>query len=80
MLAIRHREHGLEPTQHAVGTPVLGEFDGTAKHIALVFVELGLKTFEQGEGVRGTASESGQDASLVKRTHLACRRLDDNVA
>jgi hypothetical protein len=27
MLAVGHRQHGLEPAQHAVGAPVLGQLD-----------------------------------------------------
>jgi hypothetical protein len=45
-----------------------------------VLVELGFETLEQGEGVGGTAGESGQDLFLIQPPDLACGGLDDDVA
>jgi hypothetical protein len=80
MLAVGHRQHGLEPAQHAVGAPVLGQLDRAAQQVALVLVELGLEALEEGEGVGGAAGEAGEDLSVVERAHLARGGLDDDVA
>ncbi len=80
MLAIGHRQHRLQTAQHAVGTPVLGEFDSTPQEIALVFFQLGLEALEQREGVRRAAGEAGKDFFTVEPPHLARSALDDDIA
>ena len=57
-LAVGDREHRLEPAQHAVGAPVLGELDRRAHQVALVLLELGLEALEQREGVGGARRRS----------------------
>ena len=78
--AVGHREHGLQPAQHAVGAPVLGQLDRRAHQVALVLLELGLEALEEREGVRGGAGEAGQHLVVVELAHLARRALDDDVA
>ena len=64
-VAVGHREHRLEPAQHAVGAPVLGQLDRGAHQVALVLLELGLEALEQREGVGGGAGEAGQHLVVV---------------
>ena len=80
MLAVGDRQHGLQAAQHAVGAPVLGQFDGGAQQVALVLLQLGLETLEQREGIRRAAGEAGQDLFVVEPPHLARRGLDYDVA
>ena len=70
-LAVGDREHRLEPAQHAVGAPVLGQLDRRAHQVALVLLELGLEALEQREGVGGGAGEAGQHLVVVQAAHLA---------
>ena len=78
--SVGHRQHRLQPAQHAVGAPVLGEFDGGAHQVALVLLELGLEALEQREGVGGGAGKAGQHLVAVELAHLARAGLDDDVA
>ena len=80
MLVIRDGQHRFQTAQHAVGTPVFGEFHGAFQQIALIFVELRFKTLKQREGVRRAACETGQNALLIETAHLAGAGLDDDVA
>ncbi len=80
LLAVGDREHRLQPAQHAVGAPVLGQFDRRAHQVALVLLELGLEALEQREGIGGAAGESREDLVVVEPAHLARGGLDDDVA
>ncbi len=40
------RQHGFQPTQHAVGAPILGQFDRSTLQLPLMLVELRLKPLE----------------------------------
>jgi hypothetical protein len=51
-------QHRLEPAQHAVGAPVLGQLHGGAGQVALVLLELALEALEQREGIGGGAGET----------------------
>jgi hypothetical protein len=79
-LAVGHGQHGLQPAQHAVGAPVLGQLDRRAHQVALVLLQLALEALEQGEGVRGGAGEAGQHLVVVELADLAGGCLDDDVA
>ena len=79
-LAVGDRQHGLQPAQHAVGAPVLGQLDGRAHQVALVLLQLRLEALEQREGVGGGAGEARQHLVVVELAHLARRALDDDVA
>ena len=70
-LAVGDGEHRLEPAQHAVGAPVLGQLDRRAQQVALVLLELGLEALEQREGIGGGAGEAGEDLVVVQPAHLA---------
>ena len=77
---VGHQQHRFEAAQHAVGAPVLGQFDRGAQQVALVFFELAFEAVEQGEGVGGAAGEAAQHLALVQLAHLAGRALHDDVA
>ena len=77
---VGHGKHRLQPPQHAVRSPILGQFDGRPRQVALVLLELGLEALEQRERVRRGAGESRQHALVIKPAHLARARLDDDAA
>jgi hypothetical protein len=74
-LAVGDGEHRLEPAQHAVGAPVLGELHRGAQQVALVLLELRLEALEEREGVGGRAREAREDAVLVERRTLRAEAL-----
>jgi hypothetical protein len=45
-----------------------------------VLFQLGLKAFEQGEGVGRGTGKAGQHLAVVELTHLARRALDNDIA
>ena len=55
-------EQRLEPPQHAVAAPVLGQLHGRAREVARIALELLLELLEQREGVGGGAGETGERA------------------
>jgi hypothetical protein len=57
-LPVGHRQHGFQPAQHAVGAPVLGQFDSAAQQIALMLFQLGFEALEQREGIRRAAGKA----------------------
>ena len=73
-------QHRLEAAQIAVGAPVLGQFDASARELAGILLELGLEPFEQGEGVGGRAGEAGDDVALGEAANLARVGFDDRLA
>src|SRR5690554_4110146 len=77
-VAVGHRQHRLEATQHAIGTPVFRELDRRADEVARVLLELRLETLEQRERIGGAAGEAGEHAPVVQAAHLARARLDDD--
>src|SRR5690606_32443398 len=70
----------LQPAQHPVGAPVLGQFDRRAHQVAGMLLQLAVEAFEQGEGIGRAAGESGDDLAVVQPAHLARTGLDDGVA
>ena len=80
VLAIGHRQERLEPAQHAIGAPVLGELDRGARQVAAVLFQLGLESREERERVGGRSREPGHDPIAVELSHLAGAGLDDGVA
>src|SRR6266849_2698885 len=66
--------------QELVGTPFLGEFDGSSSEVAMVLVQLRLEAAEQRESIGGGASESGEDFLLVQAANLLGAMLDDGLA
>ena len=77
---VGHGEHRLQPPQHAIRTPVLRQFDGRTRQVPLVLLELGLEALEQRERIGRGAGESREHAFVIQPSHLARRRLDDDVA
>ena len=78
--AVGDDQHRLQPAQHAVGAPILGQLHRRAHQVALVFFQLGLEAFEQGEGVGGATGEAGQYLVVIQAAHLACGGLDHDIA
>jgi hypothetical protein len=48
--------------------------------MTLVLFQLGLEPFEQGEGIGRSPGKSGEDAVVIKATHLARGLLDNDIA
>ena len=80
MVAVHHHQHRLEPAQHPVGSPFLGQFGRSLRHRSLVIAELGLEAFKQAEGVRGSARESGEHLAVEQFPNLLRVVLHDDVA
>src|SRR5688572_25148018 len=78
-VSIRHHEEGLQPAQHAVGAPFLGQLDGGALEAAAILLDLGLELREQRHGVGGRAREPGQDLAVVEAADLARGVLHDRA-
>jgi len=70
-LGIGHRHHGFETAQIAVGAPILGEFDASARQIARMLLQLGLQPLEESEGIGRGAGKAGQDIAFAEPPHLA---------
>ena len=80
MLAVGNREHGLQPAQHAVGAPVLGQLYRRAQELALMLFQLGFEALEQRERIRRATGKSGQNLVVVQPAYLACGGLDNDIA
>ena len=79
-LRVHDDQHRLEPAQHPVGPPVLGQLDGGALEVAAVLLQLRLEAREEREGVGRRAGEAGQDLVVVQPADLLRALLDDGVA
>ncbi|MOA09820.1 hypothetical protein D3C78_1296740 [compost metagenome] len=77
---VGHGQHGFEAAQHAVGTPILGQLDGSARQVALVLFQLGLEALEQREGIGRGPGKAGQHGAVIEAAHLARSPLDHDVA
>src|ERR1700687_3523463 len=66
--------------QKFVGAPVFGEFDGGAAEVAVILLQLGLKSAEQGESVGSRAGKTGKNLVLVEAAHLLRPVLEDGSA
>src|ERR1017187_11029792 len=60
-----------------VGAPVFCEFDGGAADVAVILLQLGFETAEQGESVGGRAGKSGKNLVLIKAANLLRAVFDD---
>ena len=80
MLLVGDDEQRLEPAQHAVAAPVLGQLDGGARHVAGIALELLLELLEQRHRVGGGAGEPGDDLAAADHAHLLRVRLHHGVA
>ena len=71
--AVGDQQHRFQPAQHAVGAPVLRQFDRGARQVALVLFQLRFEALEQRERVGGAAGEAGQHlaADRCVRTFVA---------
>ena len=49
LVVVGDHQQRLEPAQHAIGAPVLGQLDGGAAQVAVVLLELRLELLEQRE-------------------------------
>lgn len=67
---VGHGQHGFQAAEGAIGAPFLGEFDGGAHEVALVFLKLAFETLEEGEGVGGGACEAGEYLAVVQAAHF----------
>jgi hypothetical protein len=63
VLAVGHRQHGLEPAQDAVGAPVLGQLDGGAQQVALVLSSLASK---RSNSVKASAVPPAKPARMLR--------------
>src|SRR5580698_10422143 len=79
-LRVGGNQHGFQPTQHAVGAPVLRELDGGACQVALVLFQLGFEAVEQRERVGGAARKADQHLAAIDAPDLFGAPLHDDVA
>ncbi len=63
-------QQGLEAAQTAVGAPILGQLDRSARQVA-EFLQFALEALEQGKRIGGAAGKSRQHLSAVQAPHLA---------
>lgn len=77
---VGHRQQRLQPTQHAIGTPVLGQFHCSTRQLTRMRIQLRLEPFKQREGICRTASETCQYPVTVQASHLLSVSLHDDVA
>ena len=79
VLLIGHGQQRLQPAQHPVAAPVLGQLDGGAREVAAILLELALEAREQREGIRRRAGEARHHAIVVQLADLAGAGLDDRL-
>ena len=58
LFPIGDQQQRLEPAEHPVGAPVLGQLDRRAGEVAAVLLEAGLELLEQRDAVGGGARRS----------------------
>jgi len=73
------RQHRLEPSQDAIGAPVLAS-STRAHEIAWCFSSFASKALEEREGIGCAAGEAGEDAVLVMRRTFFAPPFDDDLA
>ena len=66
--------------QHPVGPPFLGQLHGRPGQVAPKFLQLGLETGKQGEGVGRGSGESGQNLPIVEAAELPGALLDHRLS
>src|SRR5687768_2244060 len=73
---VGHYQHGFQPAQDAVGTPVFRQLHCGTHEVALMFLQLAFKSLEQGEGIGRATSKPGKDLVMIKSPHFsgACLR------
>lgn len=77
---VGHGQQRFETAQGAIGAPIFGQRHGGALQITLMGLQFCFETFEQGEGIGGTASETGQHLAVIEAMNLAGVALHDGVA
>src|SRR4029077_11604072 len=78
LVRVTDQQQRLEPSQVAVGAPVLGELDRRTREVG-VLLELRLKALEQRERVGRAAGESRQHPIVGEAAYLARVALHDAV-
>jgi hypothetical protein len=63
-----------------IGSPVFGEFNGSAAQVSVVLLELGFEAAEQREGVGGGSRKTGEDFFLVESADFLGFVLDYGLA
>ena len=76
---VRDDQQRLEPAQHAVRAPVLGELDRGAREVA-VLLELRLEALEQRERIGRAAREAREHLAVMQPAHLARVALHHLIA
>ena len=74
LVVVGHQQQRLQPAQHPVGAPILGQLDGGAGEVPAVLLEPRLELLEQRDAVGGGAGEPGHDPPSWRRRIL---RADD---
>jgi hypothetical protein len=80
VLQVGDYQQGLEPAEHPVAPPVLGQLDRGAGQVTGIAVELLLELLVQGKRVRHRSGEAGQDLAALQGAHLVRLRLDHGLA
>ena len=78
---VGHRQHGLQPAQHAVGAPVLGQLDGGERTSwPWCLSSLASKRSNRVKASAVAPAKPGQYLVVVELAHLACGAFHDDVA
>ena len=79
-LRVGHGEQRLQPPEHPVHPPVLGQLDRRPREIAAMLLELGLELGEERERVSRRAREAREHAIVVDLPDLSRPGLHDRLA
>ena len=77
---VDHDQHGLEPPEHPVGPPELGQLGRRPGDVVGIVLELGLEPLQQGEAVGRAAGEADQDLAVEQLADLDRVGLHDGRA
>src|SRR4029078_2004431 len=78
-LLVGDAEQGLEPPERAIRAPVLGELDGGAREVSVLF-QLALEALEERESIRGAAGEAREHLVSVQAANFLRVALHDRIA
>ena len=75
MLLVGDGEESLEPAEHPIAPPILGQLDRGALKISGVALQFLLELLEESEGVGSSTGEAREQLAAVQRTHFLRVRL-----
>jgi len=76
MPGVRDDEDRLEPAEHAVGPPELGQLGRGARDVVRIVLELAFESLEEGEAIGRRPGEADQDLPVEESESLLNRATD----